>query len=165
MGGTMYRCLVDASRQVIAKMFDDAALAALKLTDVVDSLGSCSTRNSRNGRTTTTTTGPTAGSAAKPPTKDCYKRPKPNLSPATVSHTASADRRRESAYSRVARRPEPDHQMGRTGVLRDLGRQCWKRSAADGTRPTRPGDLPLTLASIASITQRPCNAAFFRDLK
>jgi transposase len=31
--------------------------------------------------------GPTADSAAKPPTKDCYKRPRPSLSPATVSHT------------------------------------------------------------------------------
>jgi transposase len=50
----------------------------------------CSTRNSKNGRTTTTTTGPTADSAAKPPTKDCYKRPRPNLSPATVSHTPAS---------------------------------------------------------------------------
>jgi transposase InsO family protein len=40
-------------------------------------------------RTTTTTTGPTAGSAVKPPTNDCYKRPRPNLSPATVSPTTS----------------------------------------------------------------------------
>jgi hypothetical protein len=52
----------------------------------------CSTRNSRNGRTTTTTTDPTADSAAKPPTKDCYKRPRPNLSPAIVSHTARSVR-------------------------------------------------------------------------
>jgi Integrase core domain len=49
----------------------------------------CSTRNSGNGRTTTTTTGPTAGLEAKPRTKDCYKRPRLSLSPATVSHTAS----------------------------------------------------------------------------
>jgi Integrase core domain len=50
----------------------------------------CSTRNSRNGRTTTTTTDPTEDSAAKPPTKDCYKRRRPSLSPALVSHTASS---------------------------------------------------------------------------
>ncbi len=47
----------------------------------------CSTRNSRNGKTTTTTTGPTAALVVKPPTKDCYKRPRPSLSPATVSRT------------------------------------------------------------------------------
>ena len=47
------------------------------------------TRNSGSGRTTTTTTGPTAGSEAKHRTKDCYKRPRLSLSPATVSHTAS----------------------------------------------------------------------------
>ncbi|SPX88029.1 hypothetical protein [Mycobacteroides abscessus] len=29
----------------------------------------------------------TAASEAKPPTKDCYKRPKPNLSPPSQSHT------------------------------------------------------------------------------
>jgi bile acid:Na+ symporter, BASS family len=29
-----------------------------------------------------------ADSVAKPPTKDCYKRPKPNLSPASVNHTS-----------------------------------------------------------------------------
>ena len=50
----------------------------------------CSTRNSGNGRTTTTTTGPTVGSAAKPRTKDCYKRRRLSLSPATVSHTTRA---------------------------------------------------------------------------
>ena len=49
----------------------------------------CSTRNSRNGKTPTTTTGPTAALVVKPPTKDCYKRPRPSLSPATVSRTAS----------------------------------------------------------------------------
>ena len=46
-----------------------------------------STTNSGSGRTTTTITDPTAASAAKHPTKDCYKRPKPNLSPASVSPT------------------------------------------------------------------------------
>jgi transposase len=49
----------------------------------------CSTRNSGSGRTITTTTSPTADSEAKHRTKDCYKRPRLSLSPATVSHTPS----------------------------------------------------------------------------
>jgi transposase len=63
------------------KSFTDYSTVSSKTTQA------CSTRNSGSGRTTTTTTGPTADSAAKPPTKDCYKRLRPSLSPATVSHT------------------------------------------------------------------------------